>query len=435
MERDTVVKMMDFFKILQIAGYPVCKARKELEDIGRQPDLLAWQLEQRQHLVDFHLQNNPFYRELAQPYSGKWSQLPIITKSHLQGDFREKLPPGIKSYYSAGTSGSSGHPFYFARDKLTHAMVWLNIANCYLSVGIDINHWQARFYGMPLSGRDYYKERIKDRLSHRRRFVIYDLSDEVLRGWLHDFRKRAFIYLYGYTYTLVVFAKYLMEQNRVLKQECPSLELCIVTAEVCSTQDKALLEKGLGVPVYNEYGASETGIIGFGNGNEWQVSDELIHLEVVDDEGHPLPDGKAGRLLCTMLHNHATPLIRYEIGDLATLRHEKGRTFITQLQGRIGDMTLLPSGRKVPGLTFYYVARELLQKAKGIREFRVRQTGPRAFEIELVATETHKEHYQSLLKKGFDHHLEPGLTVSVKMVPSIDRSGSGKFKHFVPFNK
>ncbi len=314
-------------------------------------------------------------------------------------------------------------------------MVWLNIANCYKSAGIDINDRQARFYGMPLSGRDHYKERLKDRLSRRQRFVIYNLSDEVLHGWLHDFRKRAFIYLYGYTYALVVFAKYLIGQNRILKQECPSLKVCIVTAEVCSNQDRTLLEKGFGVPVYNEYGASETGIIGFGNGGEWQVSDELIHLEEVDDKGNQLPDGENGRLLCTMLHNRATPLIRYEIGDMATLRHEKGRTLITQLQGRIGDMVVLPSGRKVPGLTFYYVARELLQKSKDIREFRVKQTGPRAFEIELFAIESHKTQYQSLLKKGFDHHLEPGLKVSVKMVPSIDGNGSGKFKHFVPFKK
>ncbi len=47
----------------------------------------------------------------------------------------------------------------------------------------------------------------------------------------------------------------------------------------------------------------------------YHSSAETTFMEIVDDDGEPVPSGTIGRVLLTGLYNYATPFIRYEIGD------------------------------------------------------------------------------------------------------------------------
>ena len=104
------------------------------------------------------------------------------------------------------------------------------------------------------------------------------------------------------------------------------------------------------MPVVNEYGASETGIIAIENRfHQRVVSQENLFLEVVDERGAPAPHG-FGELLVTDLFNRAMPFVRYRIGDLASLGESPaGRQTLQALEGRVNDTIRLPSGRTSPG--------------------------------------------------------------------------------------
>ncbi|WP_010663966.1 phenylacetate--CoA ligase family protein [Marinilabilia salmonicolor] len=423
--------MADFFQTLKLLGFPVEEAYEEYRSMMNQDDLLIWQEKKKHDLVDYHIRNNGFYRGISNGWDGCWKNLPILTKQDLQGNHLKKISDvGKEKYYTSQTSGSSGQPFVFVRDRLTHTLIWLNVANHYSKAGISLNDSQARFYGIPLSGVKFWKEKLKDFISHRKRFNVFNLNDQSLNEWVKVFKKHSFSYLYGYTNTLLFFARYLIQNNIVLKEKCPGLKSCIVTAEVCTKADKAILEAGFGIPVYNEYGASEVCVIGFGGGEKWLVSDELVYLEVVDEQGHLLPDGESGRLLCTLLHNKGTPIIRYEVGDNASIVHEGGRTYIKELRGRLSDLVVLPSGKKVPGLTFYYVVQGVINKLEGIQEYKVVGRGNKNFEIQIVSRNEITPQLRSALNKAVEKYLEAGLTVVVVRVPEIDRTGAGKFKNF-----
>jgi phenylacetate-CoA ligase len=424
--------MLDFFTVMKLTGFPIEEAKSIFNAISRESNFSEWQILQRDYIVDYHLRNNDFYKGHLKNWKGSWDDIPIITKSDLQGDHLSKIPNnGIKNPYLLKTSGSSGHPLTIVKDRLSHALAWVNIADHYERAGVNLNDSQARFYGIPLGGIDNYKELLKDWLVNRVRFPVFNLDDTTLEKWAQKFKHHKFKYLYGYTNSLVTFASYFQKNGIVLKDICPSLISCIITAEVCSDFDREILEKGFGIPIYNEYGASEISIIGFKSNTDWLVSSKLIYVEVVDENDQQVPDGKRGRLLCTSLFNKGTPLIRYEIGDVASIRHENDNTYITKLSGRTSDLIILPSGRKVPGLTFYYVARQLIEKCDEIREFRVVQTDVKEFIVEVVVVgELKDKEMRSQLQHGFDAYLEPGLNVSLKRVEVISRTGAGKFKHF-----
>ena len=48
--------------------------------------------------------------------------------------------------------------------------------------------------------------------------------------------------------------------------------------------DKTLLETQFGLPIVNEYGASELDLIAFQNTeDQWQVNSETLYVEILDD--------------------------------------------------------------------------------------------------------------------------------------------------------
>ena len=408
------------------------EARKIINDITKLSDLSEWHNKKKMEIFNFHFNNNKFYNSLITKKYENWDDIPVLTKNDLTGDFKKKIPDGIdlKNSYISKTSGSSGEPMYFVKDKLSHALIWEVIFNHYERIGISKSDFQARFYGIPLNRRGYYFERFKDFLINRYRFIVFDLTDKTMEKWLKKFKNKRFNYAYGYTKTLVEFAKFLTKRGIVLKDVCPTLKACIVTSEVCIKPDCELLERTFGVEVYNEYGASELSVIGFGKLDNWQVSDEILYLEVLDENNNKVEDGNPGRLVATLLFNKATPLIRYDTGDIASIVHVKGRTYITSLQGRLREQALMPSGKKVSGAIFGYVAKEITEMIN-IKEFNFIQRSKDEFVFNYVADRQINDDEIVKGNKIIEKYLEKGIKVMYNRVEKIKRPPSGKFKYFI----
>ena len=349
--------MKHFFEyILWLKGLPIDKAKHILESINKEDNILSWQEKRKWEIFKYHCDNTPFYNSFINGNTSEWKDINIVTKDFLKENFSKNS--GLKSnkQFYRETSGSTGQPLLYAIDYLNHALTWTLIEDRYNSANINISERQARFYGSPVMFYKKVKEQIKDFVSKRYRFPILDLSDESLDKWVRMFSRTKYAYVYGYSYPIISFAKYLKRLNIRLKDICPTLKSCIVTSEMCSFEEQQIIEEAFGFPVFNEYGCSEMGVIAFGKSGKWLVSDELIHVEIVDDDDNPLPNGELGRVICTSLYNRSTPFIRYDLGDLASIEIIDGRKYITNLIGRQEDVALLPSGKKAPGdSVFYYV--------------------------------------------------------------------------------
>lgn len=393
--------------------------------------------EQKTKIVAFHLENNPFYKEIVGSITLKsWNDLPILNKQNLQKPLMERLSNGYlpKNIYVNKTSGSSGDPFIFAKDKYCHALTWSSIIYRFGWYTINFNRsFQARFYGIPMDFIGYKKERLKDVLSQRFRFSIFDLSDAVLEKILKKFQNKKFDYINGYTSSIVLFAKFLQKKNIVLKEICPSLKVCMVTSEMLFEEDKILLEKQFGIPIINEYGASELDLIAFENPDgEWQVNSETLFVEILDENNQPVPYGQEGRIVITSLFNKAHPFIRYDIGDIGILDEKSTlkKPILKKLIGRTNDVAILPSGKKSPGLTFYYVTKSIIEDDGNVKEFIIKQTKIDTFEIEYVSDVELNSAQIQKIEEAITLYLEPNLKFSFVRKKALERSNRGKLKQF-----
>lgn len=425
---------------LKFKGFDIAFAKAELARIQSisEDQFLTYVEEKKRAIVAYHKKHNSFYRELTTTQkSDSWNELPVLTKAHLQQSLQERLSTGYtrKNVYVNKTSGSSGHPFVFAKDKVSHALSWASFQDRYDWFDLDVNtSKQARFYGIPLDAIGYRKERLKDWLGNRYRFPIFDLSDSQLKKIHQKFTTTAFEYLNGYTSSIVLFAKYLRQHHIVLKEVCPSLKACIVTSEMLFESDKLLMETQFGIPVINEYGASELGLIAFQNINdEFQVDSELLYVEILDDQNMPVPHGESGRIVITSLYNKAHPFIRYAIGDVGTLSRKSTpkKPILEKLIGRTNDIARLPSGKVVPGLTFYYVTKSVIEEDGNVSEFVIEQTALDTFNVIYTAQRALTTSEEETIKKATYTYLEEGLTVLFEKVEKMDRSKRGKLKQFV----
>jgi phenylacetate-CoA ligase len=424
---------------LKINGFPIAKAKKQFAEIVAisEVEYENYLIKQRNEIVEFHLRNNSFYRDLVgKEKIENWNDLPVLSKKDLQKPLTERLSKGYstKNCYINKTSGSSGTPFIFAKDKPCHALTWASIIYRFGWFGIDFNSsYQARFYGIPLDFMGNLKERIKDFLSSRYRFSIFNLSDLELEKIVSHFQNKKFDYINGYTSSIVLFAKYLEQRNIVLKSICPSLKVCMVTSEMLFESDKKLLEKQFGIPIVNEYGASELDLIAFQNtNNEWQVNAETLFVEILDQNNQPIPKGTEGKIVITSLYNKAHPFIRYEIGDVGILdpKSTLQKPILQKLIGRTSDVAVLPSGKKSPGLTFYYVTKSIIEDDGNVKEFIVRQTKIDSFEIDYVSTEVLTKQQIDAIEKAIATYLEPGLQFTYTRKEVLDRTKRGKLKQF-----
>ena len=250
---------------------------------------------------------------------------------------------------------------------------------------------------------------------------------------LLKFHKSKFDYINGYTSSIVLFAKFLKDKEIILKDICPTLKVCMVTSEMLFENDKLLLEKQFGIPIVNEYGASELDLIAFHNPNlEWQVNAETLLVEILDNDNQPVLNGSSGRIVITSLFNKAHPFIRYEIGDIGILdvKSTLQKPILKKLIGRTNDIAILPSGKKSPGLTFYYVTKSIIEDDGNVKEFVIKQTKIDSFEIEYVSETALTLEQTKKIELAIELYLEPHLHFKFIRRKQLERSSRGKLKQF-----
>ncbi len=115
---------------------------------------------------------------------------------------------------------------------------------------------------------------------------------------------------------------------------------------------RKIVQERFGVEVYSNYAATETGRIGFEceRRNGYHLNIDFTAVRLVDEGGQDVPAGEVGEVIVSNLHNTATVLLNYRLGDLAELSVidcpcGRNLPLLRELHGRVLESILLANGR------------------------------------------------------------------------------------------
>jgi phenylacetate-CoA ligase len=133
----------------------------------------------------------------------------------------------------------------------------------------------------------------------------------------------------------------------------------------------------------------------------------------------------------TSLHNFATPLIRYEIGDYAELGPPcscgRGLPVLRRVLGRVRNMLVTASGER------YWPTFGLrsLGEAAPVRQAQFVQKSHSLVEARLVLEAPLTAEQSAKVSERLLERLPPGFEVRVLSVDWIERGAGGKFEDFL----
>ena len=382
-----------------------------------------------------------FYRQRLDPvFSGdkidysSWSEIPIFTRSDAQLNEdplkATMVPPHLGRVSADETSGSTGRPLRYLRNELMDVAAlamsdrlyrWWNfdgskpIAN-FISPrrkaaspdGSETFGWRSGF----LEGRNYLLDTSGD-------------SDRHV-DWLERVQAK---YLVSYSSMVVPLAERTRERELEIRFDRVITRGGIVTDEV-----RTLCKEVFGGPLVDQYGADEIGQIACEcpHCGAYHINGEVVFVEILDKEGVPVEPGETGRVVLTNLYNYAMPLIRYEIGDLATLSPKNLKCKIrlpslTRIIGRYRNTFTLADGR----VLFPNVPMSGFRDFLGYSQIQIIQTEFDQLEVRYVPDGRGRVADQVGLETWLSEGLDPCFSVRVKEVGEIPPSSDGKYEDFL----
>lgn len=216
------------------------------------------------------------------------------------------------------------------------------------------------------------------------------------------------------------------------RQNLPlELDVIFTRGSAMSEDARALIADVFGARVIPQYSSKEGHRMAAAcpDTAHYHVNAELLLLEVLDEAGNPCAAGETGRVIVTPFFSMAQPLIRYDMGDLATAGGACvcGRTLpvLSSIDGRQIHIFQLPDGRRVvPTMPVDVVGK--LHAAV----WQMAQTGPGTIEIRYLPLHEQASPEEDIVKQALGAVLHPELEISFKRWRQLDLPPSGKLVQY-----
>jgi phenylacetate-CoA ligase len=399
----------------------------------------AYQSEKLRTVLVHASRNVPYYQQLFrsiqfEPAEARlpleMSRIPILTKSLLRARGNELLAvgtaPGLLLPNASG--GSTGKPVEFYQDR----GYW---QSAHASRSLFLSWWgvapgdpMASIWGADRDIPDWsWKEKLHHKISQVRICNAFALDEIRMERFCKEICKWQPRFINGYATALEFFAQFLLRRPH-FKIRPIAVES---SAETLNDSQREVIQRAFAAPVYNFYGSREVNNLAAECSAHSGLHTNMLsrYIEVVDDNGNPLPPGVPGRILVTDLSNSVMPLIRYENEDIGSWSDHDcpcGRPFrlFERVWGRSSDMITTQSGKVIHGEYFTH----LFYHIPEVHLFQVVQESLEEVRVSIVLRPGLKEFSTDRIREQMVAALGQGTRLDVSIVAEIPRSTSGKHR-------
>lgn len=369
------------------------------------------------HLLDDAVSNVPMYsrlyadvdfpiRRAALPQM--LARLPIISKTDLlstplEDRLNRRFDPG--ALFEESTTGSTGQPFSLCVEKSYKTRRNLRFLRSLLAVGY--RPWHRLML-------------LTDRYDESRRIVnrYYEPVAQSTSAILEAYRRIQPQVLYGCLTPLRLLAERLAAGSPGTHKP----RLVISTAEFLDRHTKEFLEGTFGCPASDFYGLTEMGLVAWQQprAGRYIMSANSVLTELVPDSGGE----DRYRMIMTNLDLHASPMIRFDSGDLATVHWVEGKPQIVAFEGRHIDTIIGRDGSEISP----YKITLALQHVTGLRRFKVTQRSVTDILVELEVDDSQQSHAEQRTRAIFEELLGSGLNIDLQFRRDLVPDGARKFR-------
>lgn len=295
--------------------------------------------------------------DLGQP--GALQRLPTIDRREAQAVFAVQpvtaLPPGHGPTRKVNTSGSSGEP----------VIVWKTVVNQlhWLAMTLRWYLWREPDFSRRLAIIRANLSRFGERPNWGAPMSMFFETGPLLRIDVEaDIARQATLMTAFGAQSAIIYPSNL---SALIDHGLPpTLKRVRTLGETLSPEIRARAGEA-GLDIADCYSTEEAGYVAIEcpEGGLYHVMAETLIVEIVDEAGAPVKAGEAGQVAVTDLHNHATPLVRYLVGDIAEAGPacpcRRGLPTLRRILGRERNMIVKPDGSRHWPLTGYKQFREI----------------------------------------------------------------------------
>lgn len=393
------------------------------------------QREAAYELVRFCKSEVPYYRDLfqAQRFDVEkvrgdiryLQELPVLTKDIVREQGTLLQGQNRAPYHARKTGGSTGQSVYFFYDN--EGLDWTAAINlrAYEMTGKRPHHSDTHisadldFGKPPFSAK--LVENIRFASQNRRRLMVSAFTDELLERAYRELKRRSPYLLQGHPSSAYAIAGYIERNGIAPARLCHVFE---PSGEMLTPKMVETIEKNLLCRVFNRYGNAEFGVVAHS-----REQDPYTKLKVFERAFWVEPCDQ-GQIIATALTNFGFPLLRYDTGDVATVKDEDDGRFILDIQGRIHDRVTI-AGEEFPT---HYIMDYLDHRIRRIREFQiVLEKDSQEPVLNVVLEEPGDEaRVRDLLEKRWPK----GLRIRFISYDQLSRVGwQQKFRHIIDLRK
>jgi len=353
-------------------------------------------------------------------------KFPRLTKS----DLRNRAPDEIVAKNVSRnrvipdrTSGSSGEPFRFFRDRNSRDITKASFLLFDQWAGIYPGDLTLHI-GAPVNAS--FKERISNRLQRRIDLSVFDLETDTVGEWLRNLARLEPDLIEGYSSAIYRIAHTSLEKALPIRPKA-----VVYTSDTLPSVEP--VRKAFQCGVFNRYGNRElSGAVAQScpEGQNLHVNTELCILEVVDDNGKQVEAFQKGRVLLTDLSNQVMPLIRYDTGDTCVLGNfcQCGRGFpsILSLEGRSSEFLITPAGAEITPVALGHFLFVKNDYASLFTKFQAEQRDSRSYVFRFVSSKRIGEEIELKLSMALKELIGKDSHIVLEFVDDILPESSGK---------
>lgn len=351
------------------------------------------------------------------------SSIPILEKHTVQERYAELLSERIpeRQRRIEHTSGTTGAGLRFAVTPESIREQWAVWWRYRRMHGIEMKTWCGHFAGrtiVPASQKKppFWRYNFPGR---QIMFSGYHVNEDNMRSYISELESKKPQWLHGYPSLLTLIAKYITENNIDLGYQ---VRWITVGAENLLAHQKNSIETAFGVKPIQHYGMAE----GVANISEWpdgklRIDEDFSAVEFIKSEV-----GSGFKVIGTNFTNPATPLLRYDCGDIVKLEDDSvDKRSVIDIDGRNEDYIILRDGTKVGRLD--HIFKDMIN----VNECQLKQHKIGRIEIHLVKGNRYTSQDEVHLLNEFHTRVGNDVELNIEYVDSIERPATGKLRFVI----